>query len=87
MNSIDDTVAGISYYETTGISAFVPVYDSFGGTGSNAWYHIVGYTAVQIVHINGGTTIKGVMRGSGGLLDVPYDPALTTYKGAVQLIH
>ncbi len=58
MNSIDDTVAGISYYETTGISAFVPVYDSFGGTGSNAWYHIVGYTAVQIVHINGGTTIR-----------------------------
>lgn len=86
VSAIDDTAAGVSYYETTGVYAFVPVYDSWGGTGSNAWYHIVGYTSVQLVHVNGGKTITGVIRGSGGLLDVPYDPALTTYKGAVQLI-
>ncbi len=78
--------ADCSYYITNQIVVTIPVWDAAGGTGSNAWYHIVGFTGFQLTACDGGKDIEGVWR-------VPFftGPTTTTpgFAGAalaVQLI-
>ena len=78
--------ADCSYYITNNIVVTIPVWDSAGGTGQNAWYHIVGFTGFQLTACDGGKDIEGVWR-------VPFftGPTTTTpgFAGAplaVQLI-
>ena len=65
----------------------VPVWDVAGGTGTNAYYHIVGFTGWQITGCDGGKDLEGVWR-------VQFFPGPTTttpgFAGqslAVQLVH
>jgi hypothetical protein len=51
-----------SYYIDNEIAVYVPVWDIAGGTGANAWYHIVGFAAFQITECDGGKNIAGVYR-------------------------
>jgi hypothetical protein len=54
--------ADCSYYIDNKIVVTVPVWDTAGGTGNNAYYHIVGFTGFQITACNGGKDIEGVWR-------------------------
>jgi hypothetical protein len=54
--------ADCSYYIDNEIVVTVPVFDSAGGTGANAWYHIVGFAGFQLTDCNGGKDIQGVWR-------------------------
>jgi Flp pilus assembly protein TadG len=54
--------ADCSYYINNEITAAVPIWDVAGGTGSNGWYHIVGFAGLQITACSGGTEIEGVLR-------------------------
>jgi hypothetical protein len=36
-----------------GVSKLLPLYDSSGGNGSNAWYHIVTFVGVTITYADG----------------------------------
>jgi hypothetical protein len=40
----------------------VPIWDVAGGTGSNGWYHIVGFAGFQLTGCSGGKNIEGVWR-------------------------
>ena len=51
-----------SYYIDNELTVYVPVWDVAGGTGQNAWYHIVGFAGFQITECNGGKDIAGVWR-------------------------
>ncbi len=79
--------ADCDYYITNKIVVTVPVWDYAGGTGQNAWYHIVGFTGFQLTACHGGKDVEGVWR-------VPFFTGPTTstpgFAGAplaVQLIH
>jgi hypothetical protein len=54
--------ADCSYYITNRIIVTVPVWDHAGGTGQNAYYHIVGFTGFQITACDGGKDLEGVWR-------------------------
>ncbi len=54
--------ADCSYYIDNKVTVTVPIWDTAGGTGSNAWYHIVGYAGFQITGCSGGKNIEGVWR-------------------------
>jgi hypothetical protein len=54
--------ADCSYYIDNQITVTVPIWDYAGGTGSNAWYHIVGFAGFQITGCSGGKDIEGVWR-------------------------
>ena len=54
--------ADCSYYIDNEITVTVPIWDTAGGTGSNAWYHIVGYSGFQITGCSGGKNVEGVWR-------------------------
>ncbi len=54
--------ADCSYYIDNEITVTVPIWDYAGGTGSNAWYHIVGFAGFQITGCSGGKDIEGVWR-------------------------
>ncbi len=54
--------ADCSYYIDNQITVTVPIWDTAGGTGQNAWYHIVGYSGFQITACDGGKDIEGVWR-------------------------
>ena len=54
--------ADCSYYIDNEVVVTVPVFDSAGGTGANAWYHIVGFAGFQLTDCNGGKDIQGVWR-------------------------
>lgn len=51
-----------SYYINNKLTVWVPVWDTAGGSGANAWYHIVGFAAFQITECAGGKNISGVWR-------------------------
>src|SRR5467141_3717404 len=40
--------ADCTSYAVSGTIVNVPVFDTAGGTGANAWYHVIGYTGFQI---------------------------------------
>jgi Flp pilus assembly protein TadG len=54
--------ADCSYWIDQGSTVIVAVWDSAGGSGSNAYYHIVGFTGWQITNCDGGKDIEGVWR-------------------------
>ena len=54
--------ADCSYYIDNQITVTVPIWDTAGGTGQNAYYHIVGYAGFQITNCFGGKDIEGVWR-------------------------
>ena len=54
--------ADCSYYIDNDIIVTIPVWDAAGGTGNNAWYHIVGFTGFQLTACDGGKDIEGVWR-------------------------
>ncbi|HJT96087.1 MAG TPA: pilus assembly protein TadG-related protein [Mycobacterium sp.] len=54
--------ADCSYYIDNEIIVTVPIWDTAGGTGSNGWYHIIGFAGFQITECRGGKDIAGVWR-------------------------
>jgi hypothetical protein len=58
-NKVDEDC---SYYINTGSTVTVPIWDTAGDTGSNAWYHIVGFAGFQITGCSGGKNLEGVWR-------------------------
>lgn len=60
-NKVDVSTA-CNYYINNGIVVTVPIWDTAGGSGSNAWYHIVGYAGFQLTGCDGGKNISGVWR-------------------------
>jgi hypothetical protein len=54
--------ADCSYYINNSVTVTVPIWDTAGGTGSNAWYHIVGFAGFQITGCSGGKNLEGVWR-------------------------
>jgi putative Flp pilus-assembly TadE/G-like protein len=52
--------ADCSYYIDNKIVVTVPVWDTAGGSGANAWYHIVGYAGFEITACPGGKNLSGV---------------------------
>ncbi len=65
----------------------VPVWDTAGGNGQNAWYHIIGYAGFQLTGCTGGKDIEGVWRKaifSGPTTSTPGFPGAAL---GVELIH
>jgi Flp pilus assembly protein TadG len=60
-NKVDVSTA-CNYYINNDIIVTVPVWDTAGGQGSNAWYHIIGYAGFQLTACDGGKDIEGVWR-------------------------
>jgi len=56
------TSADCSYWIARGDTLPIAVWDYAAGEGSNAYYHIVGFTGFQITDCNGGKDIRGVWR-------------------------
>jgi hypothetical protein len=54
--------ADCSYYIDNQVVVTVPIWDNAGGTGSNGWYHIIGYAGFQLTGCSGGKNIEGVWR-------------------------
>ncbi|MEP7378181.1 MAG: pilus assembly protein TadG-related protein [Chloroflexota bacterium] len=54
--------ADCSYWIEQKSTLVVPVWDYAGGTGSNGWYHIVGFAGFQITGCSGGKDLEGVWR-------------------------
>ncbi len=72
--SVNDGTPGVNYAETNNLWVWVPIWDFANGNGSNGYYHIVGYSAFEIVHIKGGKDIEGVLRlGLDPATGKPYD--------------
>jgi hypothetical protein len=80
--------ADCSYYIDNGITVTVPIWDVAGSTGTNAWYHIVGFAGFQITGCNGGKDIAGVWRKpffTGPTTLTPTNPGVPQALG-VQLV-
>ena len=80
--------ADCSYYIDNEITVTVPIWDTAGGTGSNGWYHIVGYAGFQITGCSGGKNIEGVWRKAfftGPTTATPTNPGVPQALG-VQLV-
>ncbi len=54
--------ANCDWYVAKGVTVVIPVWDTAGGTGDNAYYHIVGFTGFQITGCDGGKDLQGVWR-------------------------
>jgi Flp pilus assembly protein TadG len=54
--------ADCSYYIDNQVTVTVPVWDTAGGSGQNAWYHIIGFAGFQITGCSGGKDVEGVWR-------------------------
>jgi hypothetical protein len=78
--------ADCSYYIDNEIIVYVPVWDYAGGTGSSAWYHIVGFTGFQLTACNGGKDIEGVWRVPFFLGPTTSTPGFAGAPLSVQLI-
>lgn len=57
-----NSTPGVAYYETNQLIGFVPIWNSHGGTGQNAYYHIIGYAGFQITNVKGSKEIQGILR-------------------------
>ena len=80
--------ADCSYYVNNGITVTVPIWDTAGGTGSNAWYHVVGFAGFQLTGCSGGKDIEGVWREifiQGPVSSTPGTPGVPQSLG-VQLV-
>ena len=79
--------ADCTYYVSNNIVVLAPVWDTAGGTGANAWYHIVGFAGFQLTGCPGGKNITGVWRRS--VFSGPTS-STQTFPGqslGVQLVH
>ena len=77
------------YYIDNEITVMVPIWDTAGGNGANAWYHIVGFAGFQITECEGGKNISGVWRKAfitGPVGSTPAGPAEIQALG-VQLVN
>lgn len=83
----DKNAADCSYWVNGGQTLIVPVWDSAGGTGQNAYYHIVGFTGWQITGCNGGKDLEGVWRQPLWSGPTTTTPGFAGAPLAVQLIH
>ena len=70
-----------------GTTVPIAVWDYAGGTGSNAWYHIVGFTGFQITGCNGGKDLTGVWRQPFFLGPTTTTPGFAGAPLAVQLVN
>jgi hypothetical protein len=57
-----DVSGSCDYYINNDVILTVPVWDTAGGTGSNAYYHIIGFAGFQLTGCDGGKNISGVWR-------------------------
>ena len=78
--------ADCTYYIDNKVTVTVPVWDNAGGTGDNAWYHIIGFAGFQITNCNGGKDIEGVWRKQFFLGPTTSTPGQPFQQLAVQLI-
>ena len=79
--------ADCSWYITNKTVVTVPVWDTAGGTGDNAYYHIIGYTGWQITGCDGGKDIEGVFRQEMFAGPTTTTPGFAGASLAVQLVH
>lgn len=79
--------ADCSYWIDTGATVTVPVWDTAGGNGSNAWYHIIGFAGFQITECRGGKDIAGVWRQEFFLGPTTTTAGFAGQALAVQLVH
>ena len=80
--------ADCSYWIANEVTVTVPIWDVAGGTGQNAWYHIVGFAGFQITGCSGGKNIEGVWRKAffqGPVSSTPGNPGVPQALG-VQLL-
>ena len=80
--------ADCQYYIDNEVTVTVPIWDYAGGTGSNAWYHIVGFAGFQITACPGAKNLEGVWRKAfftGPVTSTPSGPAEIQALG-VQLV-
>ena len=82
----DKASADCSYWINLGSTLPIPVWDYAGGTGENAWYHIVGYTGFQVTGCNGGKDLTGVWRQPFYLGPTTTVPGFAGAPLAVQLV-
>jgi Flp pilus assembly protein TadG len=78
--------ADCSYYINNNVTVTVPIWDNAGGTGDNAWYHIVGFGGFQITNCDGGKDIEGVWRKQFFQGPTTSTPSTPYQSLAVQLI-
>ena len=79
--------ADCSYYIDNKVIVIVPVWDYAGGQGSNAYYHIVGFTGFQLTACDGGKDIEGVWRQPFFLGPTTTTPGFAGAPLAVQLVN
>jgi hypothetical protein len=79
--------ADCTYYINSGVTVIVPVWDAAYGNGSNAYYHIVGFTGWQITDCKGGKNLVGVWRQPIWSGPTTQTPGFAGAPLAVQLIH
>ena len=80
--------ADCSYWIDNEITVTVPIWDYAGGTGQNAWYHIVGFAGFQITECRGGKDVAGVWRKAfflGPVGSTPANPLVPQALG-IQLV-
>jgi hypothetical protein len=75
-----------SYYVDNKLMVMVAVWDVAGGSGSNAWYHVVGYTGFQITACDSGTNMQGIWRQPFYLGPTTTVPGFAGAPLAVQLV-
>jgi hypothetical protein len=78
--------ADCDYYIDNKVTVTVPVWNNAGGTGANAWYHIIGFAGFQLTACNGGKDIEGVWRKQFFLGPTTSTPGQGFQNLAVQLI-
>jgi len=79
--------ADCTYYVTNNIIVTVPVWDTAGGTGANAWYHIIGFAGFELTGCPGGKDITGVWKRIVSVGPVTDTPGSGFSSLGVQLIH
>ena len=78
--------ADCDYYIDNKVTVTVPIWNDAGGTGANAWYHIVGFAGFQLTACNGGKDIEGVWRKQFFIGPTTSTPGTGFQNLAVQLI-
>lgn len=79
--------ADCSYYIDHGITVTVPVWDTAGQSGQNAWYHIIGYAGFQLTGCTGGKDIEGVWRKAFFTGPTTSTPGFPGAALGVELVH
>ena len=85
-----DVSTKCDYYINNKITVTVPVWDTAGGHGSGAWYHIIGFAGFQLTGCAGGKDISGVWRKDffdGPTTSTNPTPGFLGAALGVQLVH